>query len=305
MESIANMRVLVTGGAGFIGYNLSSRGSVERMRKLRSLKIPTVVADIRHRHRITEITKGADLVFHLAAMASVPLSVERPQYDCQVNVIGTVNVFEAARAIDAKVVFASSSAVYGNPHQIPIPETHELQPISFYGLTKVVDELYCRAYYETHQLRVTALRLFNVYGPEAKMGVTYDFLKKLSIDNSRLEVIGDGEQTKDFIYVDDTVEAFIAAAETERADGEAYNIGSGENLKIRDLAQKTVDRLDLHETTEILYGVTPTWIGDVKYTKADLRKASSELGWRPKTDHDEGLDRTIRWFESTHGEIGN
>ncbi len=320
MDSIEGKNVLVTGGAGFIGYNLSlalskrgaetrvldnlsSEGSFERMKKLNSQKISTVVADIRHRHKFSELTKGCDVIFHLAAMVSVALSVKRPQYDCQVNVGGTVNVFEAARHADAKIVFASSGAVYGNPSRMPIPEDHERKPISFYGLTKVVDEFYCDAYHETYQLPVVSLRLFNVYGPEARMGVTYDFLKKLWKDNSRLEVIGDGEQTKDFVYIDDTVEAFLTAAQTEEANGEAYNVGSGNSIRVRDLAQKTVDRLGLSETTEIVCGVIPTWIGDVKHTEADLTKVRNELGWAPRVSHDEGLENTIRWFESTFGKI--
>lgn len=320
MDSIEGKKVLVTGGAGFIGYNLSlalnrsgtetkvvdnlsSQGSLERMKKLNSHEIFTVVADIRHRHKIANLAKGCDIIFHLAAMASVPLSVKRPQYDCQVNVIGTVNVFEAARLTDAKIVFASSAAVYGVPTKIPIPEDHQLKPISFYGLTKVVDEFYCEAYHETHGLQVVSLRLFNIYGPEARMGVTYDFLKKLWKDNRRLEVIGDGEQTKDFVYVDDVVKAFLAASQTEKANGEAYNVGSGDSIKVKDLAYKTVDRLGLSDKTEIVCGVTPTWIGDVKYTKADLTKARSELRWEPKVDHDNGLDNTIHWFETTYGKI--
>ncbi len=320
MDSIEGKKVLVTGGAGFIGYNLSlalvkmgvetriidnlsSQGSLERMKRLNSQKIPTVVADIRHRHKITKLAKDCDVIFHLAAMASVPLSVKRPQYDCQVNVIGTVNVFEAARSSNAKVVFASSSAVYGNPRKMPIPEDHELNPISFYGLTKVVDEFYCEAYGETHGLRIVSLRLFNVYGPEARMGVTYDFLKKLWKDNKCLEVIGDGEQSKDFVYVSDAVEAFLAAAQTEKANGQAYNVGSGNPLRVKDLAYKTVERLGLSGVTEIICGVTPTWIGDVKYTKADLTKAKLELKWKPKIDHNKGLDNTIDWFESSYGRI--
>jgi len=273
------------------------------MRKLNSHKITTVVADIRHRHRVSSLTEDCDIIFHLAAMVSVALSVKRPQYDCQVNIGGTVNVFEAARHADAKIIFASSGAVYGNPNRIPIPEDHELKPISFYGLTKVVGEFYCNAYHETYQLPVVSLRLFNVYGPEARMGVTYDFLRKLRKDNSRLEVIGDGEQSKDFVYIDDTVEAFLAAAQTEKAKGKAYNVGSGDSLKVRDLACRTVNRLGLSDTAEIMYGVTPTWIGDVKHTQADLTKARNELGWETKVSHDNGLNNTIHWFESTFGKI--
>jgi len=273
------------------------------MKRLNSHKIPTVIADIRHRHRISSLTEDCDIIFHLAAMVSVALSIKRPQYDCQVNIGGTVNVFEAARHADAKIIFASSGAVYGNPNKIPIPEDHELKPTSFYGLTKVVGEFYCNAYHETYQLPVVSLRLFNVYGPEARMGVTYDFLRKLSEDNSRLEVIGDGEQSKDFVYIDDTVEAFLAAAQTEKANGKAYNVGSGNSLKVRDLACRTVDRLGLSDIAEIVCGLTPTWIGDVKHTQADLTKAGNELGWEPKVSHDNGLDNTIHWFESTFGKI--
>lgn len=320
MQDLTGRNVLITGGAGFIGYNLARRlaeigakvvvydnlsgaASAERAEKLKALNIRCVVADIFDRDELLSAAKGVDIIFHLAALSSVPESYANPQKDCQVNVLGTVNVLNVARVVDASVIFTSSSTVYGVPQKTPTPEDHPLHPISFYGLSKLVAEKYCQAYHETYGLPTGLLRLFNVYGPEAVTGACYDFLKKIQANNRRLEVIGSGEQSKDFIYVDDTVDAIIRAAQTDSAIGEAYNLGSGSTINVVKLAEKILNLLGLLEVSKIVCGVQEDWPGDVTYTHADITKIKQCLRWKPNTTLEEGLLKTINWFESKYGPI--
>lgn len=320
MQDLTSRHVLVTGGSGFIGYNLARRlseigamvvvydnlsgtASAERAEKLKALNIRCVIADIFDRNELLLAAKGVDIIFHLAALSSVPESYANPQKDCQINVLGTVNVLNTARVVDAPVIFTSSSTVYGIPQKKPTPEDHPLHPISFYGLSKLVAEKYCQAYHKTYGLPTVLLRLFNVYGPEAVTGVSYDFLKKIKANNRRLEVIGSGEQSKDLIYVEDIVDAIIRVAQIDRAIGEAYNLGSGDTINVVKLAEKILNLLDLLGVTKIICGVHDDWPGDVTYTHADITKIKQQLGWEPKTTLEEGLLKTIKWFESKYGPI--
>ena len=320
MQDLTGRHVLVTGGAGFIGYNLARRlseigamvvvydnlsgmGSAERAENLKALNIRCVIADIFDRNELLLAAKGVDIIFHLAALSSVPESYANPQKDCQINVLGTVNVLNTARVVDAPVIFTSSSTVYGIPQKTPTPEDHPLHPISFYGLSKLVAEKYCQAYHETYGLPTVLLRLFNVYGPEAVTGVSYDFLKKIKANNRRLEVIGSGEQSKDFIYVDDTVDALIRVAQIDRAIGEVYNVGSGSTINVVKLTEEILNLLGLLGVTKIICGVQDDWPGDVTCTHADITKIKQQLGWEPKTTLEEGFLKTIKWFESKYGPI--
>lgn len=314
------MHVLVTGGAGFIGYNLARKlseigamvvvydnlsgvESAERAEKLKASSIKCVIADILERNELLLAAKGVDIIFHLAALSSVPESYKNPQKDCQTNVLGTVNVLNTARAVDASVIFTSSSTVYGIPQKKPTSEDHPLNPKSFYGLSKLVAEKYCRAYHETYGLPTVLLRLFNAYGPEAMAGVSYDFLKKIRANNRRLEVIGSGQQSKDFIYVGDIVDAMIRVAQIDRAIGEEYNLGSGETIQVVKLAEKILNLLSLQDVTKIVCDVQEGWPGDVPYTHADITKIKQQVGWEPKTALEKGLVKTIEWFESKYGTI--
>lgn len=320
LQDLTGRNVLITGGAGFIGYNLARRlseigvrvvvydnlsgaGSTKRAEKLGASNIRCVVADVFDRNELLLAAKGVDVIFHLAALSSVPESYANPQKDCQINVLGTVNVLNTARVVEASVVFSSSSTVYGLPQETPTPEDHPLHPISFYGLSKLVAEKYCQAYHETYGLPTVVLRLFNVYGPEAVTGVIYDFLKKIQANNRRLEVIGSGEQSKDFIYVDDVVDAIIRATHIDRAIGEAYNLGSGSTTNVVKLAEEVLNLLGLLGVTEIACGVRDDWPGDVTYTHADIKKIKQQLGWKPQNPLEEGLLKTIKWFESKYEPI--
>jgi len=320
MSSLAGKHVLIIGGAGFIGYNLarklsemkavvtvydnlSGARSEERAEKLKAARILCVIDDILHKNELLSSAKGSDIVFHLAALSSVPESYKNPQKDCQINVLGTVNVLEVARAVDAPVIFTSSSTVYGAAKKTLTPEDHPLQPISFYGLSKLVAENYCQTYYKTYGLPTVSLRLFNVYGPEEATGVSYDFLRKIKANNKRLEIIGSGEQSKDFVYIDDVIDAIIRTAQNNKTIGEAYNVGSGTTTNVVKLAEMILNLLGLLNTTQIICGVHEDWPGDVTYTRADISKISRQLRWKPKTTLKEGLLKSIKWFESKYGRI--
>lgn len=312
-------KVLVTGGAGFIGYHLCTKlarlgtevkvyGKLlgprdeVRLKRLRKIGVKSIVGDILEAGKLSEAVKDVDLICHLAARSSVRESRERPVEYFQTNVVGTLNVLEAARKADTIVIFASSSTVYGKPAKFPTPEDSPLQPISYYGLSKLLGERCCSAYYESYGLPFACLRFFNVYGPEGG-GVVYDFLRKIQANNNRLEIIGSGRQSKDFVYVDDVIESIVAVASSYTARGKTYNVGSGESTDVTSLANLIIRLLSLKEKTRIYCGLQRNWLGDVPYTQSDITKIKKELGWRPKVSLREGVSRTISWYEKEFGPI--
>ena len=301
------LEVAVTGGAGFIGSHLCrtllengakvtvfdnlSSGKINRIKDLENNGLNFVQGDIRDLEAIVKATKNCKVIVHLAAQTSVPLSMENPQEDCEINVIGTLNVLEAARKAGARVVFASSSAVYGNPDQKPTPETYPTNPIAFYGLTKLLGENYCRFYKENYGLDVVMLRIFNVYGPSCH-GAIYDFLNKLRKTPDKLEVLGTGRQARDFIYVADMVNLIIKAATSPAAAGEVFNVGTGNTTTVTELAKMIIKILGL-ENVDIYFKGGLAWEGDMDITLADSSKAVNILQWKPQVNLEEGLKKLI------------
>jgi UDP-glucose 4-epimerase len=216
--------------------------------------------------------------------------MEKPKEDCEINVVGTLNVLEAAKKAGARMVFASSCAVYGNPEIRPTPETHRTQPIAFYGLTKLLGENYCRFYHETYHTEIVMLRIFNVYGPNCH-GAIYDFLNKLRKNPSKLEVLGTGQQSRDFVYVSDMVNALLKAASTPKAAGQEFNIGTGTTTSVAEIAKMLIEILGLD--TEIYFKGGIAWAGDMDITLADNRKAKNILLWKPQIALKEGLKKLI------------
>ncbi|MCW4023225.1 MAG: SDR family NAD(P)-dependent oxidoreductase [archaeon] len=307
MKEFNGQEVVVTGGAGFIGSNLCKKlvelgakvtvidnlyaGSKDRIQDLIDEGLKFVEKDIRDKEAIEEVTKNCKTIFHLAAQTSVPFSMVNPQEDSQINVIGTLSVLEAAKKAGARVVFASSSAVYGNPKQKPTNETVEPNPIAFYGLTKLLGEHYCRFYHKTYGVEIVMFRIFNVYGPYCH-GAIYDFLNKLKKDPTQLEVLGTGRQARDFIYVDDMVDALLRAAITPEASGHAFNVGTGTTTSVADLAEMIVKILGL-ENVNIHFKGGRAWEGDMDVTLADYAKAQKILKWTPQVSIEEGLKKII------------
>jgi UDP-glucose 4-epimerase len=303
LKSLENKEVVVTGGAGFIGSNLCRTllekgakvtafdnlysGKMEFIEDLLDKGLNFVQADIRDPAALEKATKNSEVIFHLAAQTSVPFSMKNPQEDCEINVIGTLNVLEAARKTDARVVFSSSCAVYGNPEKRPTPETYPTNPIAFYGLSKLLGENCCRFHQATYGLEVVRLRIFNVYGPNCH-GVMYDFLKKLK----KLEVLGTGRQSRDFVYISDMVDFLLRAATSPEAPGEAFNVGTGTTTSVAELAEMMIEILGLKDV-DVYFKGGQAWEGDMDITLADNSKAANKLQWRPQVSLKEGLKKLI------------
>jgi UDP-glucose 4-epimerase len=304
MDQLKGKRILVTGGAGFIGFHLCkklseftnnltvydnlSSGKVENVKHIPNVHF--VKEDILNLKKLHAQEKS-DLIYHLAAQVVVPYSMENPTEDFETNARGTLNILEKARQDDARLVFASSAAVYGNTTKLPTPETYGFNPASCYGLSKVVGEQYCNMYSKQYGLDITIVRFANVYGPKGH-GVIPDFLDKLRKNPEKLEIIGTGLQSRDFVHVSDVVEALILSAVNENAIGETYNIGFGETTKIIDLAKMILKILGLSEKTVITTTNVP-WQGDINTIWFDITKIKKELKWHPKISLEDNLKEMI------------
>jgi UDP-glucose 4-epimerase len=304
MNQLKGTRIFVTGGAGFIGshlckklsdstsnltiYDNLSTGKIENVKHLP--KVHFVKGDILDLKKLRSQEK-ADLIFHLAAQVVVPYSMENPIEDFETNARGTLNILEKARKDDARMVFTSSAAVYGNPTKLPTPEDYGFNPASCYGMSKVVGEEYCNMYSQQYGLDITTLRLANVYGPRGH-GVIPDFLDKISRNPEKLEIIGTGLQSRDFVHVSDVVDAFTLAAVSENAIGKTYNIGFGNTTKIIDLAKMILKIMNLLGKTAITTTNVP-WKGDINTIWFDASKIKKELKWTPKIRLEDNLRELV------------
>jgi UDP-glucose 4-epimerase len=307
VKALKEKEVVVTGGAGFIGSNLCRAllqhgakvtaydnlysGKLEFIEDLMDKGLKFVQEDIRDQATLEEATKNSEIIFHLAAQTSVPFSMENPKEDCEINIVGTVNALEAAKKAGARIVFASSAAVYGNPEKIPTPETYPTHPVAFYGLTKLLGEDYCRFYHENYELEVVMFRIFNVYGPDCH-GAIYDFLNKLRKNPHKLEVLGTGKQSRDLVYISDMVDALLKAATSPAAPGEVFNVGTGTTTSVAELGKMIVKILEF-EDVDIYFTGGQAWAGDMDITLADNTKIKSKLQWTPLVSLEEGLKKLI------------
>jgi UDP-glucose 4-epimerase len=304
MEQLKGKKVLVTGGAGFIGFHLSKKLlesaldltiyddlSNGNMKNVKDLKNPRFVkGDILDLKKLLSQEK-ADLIFHLAAQVVVPYSMENPINDFETNAHGTINVLEKARKDDARLVFSSSAAVYGNPTKLPTAEGYGHHPFSFYGLSKVVGEDYCNMYIEKYGMDITILRFANVYGSRCH-GVINDFLDKLKKNPGKLEIIGTGQQARDFVHVSDVVDGIILAVLSDNAVGQTYNLGFGKTTKIIDLAKMILKIMNLSDKTFITT-TGASWKGDIDTIWFDIDKVKKELNWVPKISIEDHLKTLI------------
>jgi UDP-glucose 4-epimerase len=328
------MRWLITGGTGFVGSNLVSRLREDRNNsheivvfdnlsgstlenfqatanigtaRLASVAEPLwdradgtvklVVGDIRDARLVTQVIAGADIVVHLAANTGVQPSVVDPRLDCETNILGTLNCLEAARAAGVKrFVFASSGAPIGLTEP-PITEKSAPRPASPYGASKLAGEGYCCAYSSSFGLPTVALRFSNVYGPYSwrKGSVIAKFIKTAMAGND-LVVNGDGTQTRDFIYINDLIDAIVRASTTEDLNGELFQISTGVETRIVDLLELLVTELVKAGMPRPSMRFGEMGPGDVMRNYADPSKALSVLGWSPKCDLATGLGNTVRWF---------
>jgi UDP-glucose 4-epimerase len=310
------MRAVVTGGAGFIGSTLTDRLLAEghsvtvidnlatgRLSNLESAqtagnRFSFVELDVRSSEIPAALASAApDVVFHLAAQADVRVSVERPLFDAEVNVLGGLNVIEGARLAGArKVVVASSGGtIYGDPRpeDLPVDEQHSQHPISPYGVAKKVIDDYLYAFRFLHDLNYVALALANVYGPRqdphGEAGVVAIFAGRL-LRGEGCRIFGDGEQTRDFVFVDDVVDAFVRAAES--GDGVLCNIGTGVETSVNSLYRAMAVAAGV--ATEATY--EPARTGELARSALNPGFAGVELGWSPQTDLEAGALATLNWF---------
>lgn len=306
------MRTLVTGGAGFIGSNLCDRllelghevvvyddlssGSLENLAGIRD-QIELIQADILDIGAHMKALEGVQRVYHLAALISGRDSLYQPEAYERVNVVGVLRLIEVVRKLEgARVVFTSSSTVYGNAGDPIKRETQQAAPLSIYALTKYVGEHTLSLYRELYEFDFVALRLFNVYGPRQSpnhpyANVTCKFAHAAATGGG-VKLYGDGEQTRDFVHVDDVVSALLAVSEGSRE--RIYNIGTGEDISIRRLLD-TVRDLAIHD---LPVEQCDPWPNDIRRIRADVSRFEGEFGFRPRVVVEEGLRGTVNWFRS-------
>lgn len=306
-------RVLVTGGAGFIGSHLTDAlvargdkvivldnlfsGRMENLEESAS-RIEFVKGDIRDYDLVREVMDGVEVVFHLAAIASVPLSVDDPLTTTLVNVVGTQNLLFAAKEAKARrFIFAASSAAYGDCHISPQREDLLPAPVSPYAASKVAGEYYCRSYSLAYGLETVSLRYFNCFGPRQNPSSHYAaviprFITAL-LSGERPVIFGSGRQSRDFVYVGDVVQANLLAADYEGVlMGDVFNVGSGSSLDILSLLDIIASEVGVKAEPE--FG--PRRPGDVDKTFASIEAIRKVLGYEVKVDFREGIRRTVEWY---------
>jgi UDP-glucose 4-epimerase len=305
-------RVLVTGGAGFIGSNLV-RTLLERGDEVRVLDnfstgnrrnlediaddVEVVEGELRSYERVHNATRGVELVFHQGALPSVPRSVQDPLTTSAVNVEGTLNVLLAARDEGVRrVVFASSSSVYGNSPTYPLVESQPADPISPYAVAKLAGERYCVSFSRVYTLETVVLRYFNVFGPRQDPTSQYAAVVPRFIaaigSGEPVPVYGDGEQSRDFTFVDNVVAANLLAAEAAAAVGSIVNVATGTQASVNELAETIGELVGRPVEKEYL----PPRTGDIRDSWADVGAARRLLGYEPHVDLREGLRLAIEWL---------
>jgi len=306
---------LVTGGAGFIGShlverlvtdgndvtvldNLSTGKKSNLSSVLRSKGLVIKRADIRRIPYLLAKNLGkVDRVCHMAAMTSVQGSIKHPVLTSEVNLIGTLRVLETARRLKAeRVVFASSAAVYGSPRTVPITEGANTAPVSPYGASKAASELYCRSFEANHGIETVSLRYFNVYGPRQRSGQYSGVISIFSRGIHQklpLRIFGDGSQSRDFVFVSDAVAGTVAALEKERIQSRVFNIASGRETTILQLA-RTMQEVAKGAPSNLRF--EPARRGEVYRSLADITRAQTELGYSPTVPLPDGLSKTMKWF---------
>ncbi len=321
------LKWLITGGCGFIGtsliHNLEAEGG-HHVRILDNLSTGTrtdleqvcsfqevdgnqlkqgpegvelVIGDILDEKLAQNVATGIDIIVHLAANTGVGPSVEDPRTDCLTNVIGTFNYLEAARCNNVpRFIFASSGAPAGEVEP-PIHEEIPPHPVSPYGASKLAGEGYCSAYNKTFGIQTVMLRFGNVYGPGSvhKNSVVAKFIRQ-ALNGQTLEIYGDGTQTRDFIYIDDLIEAMRLAATTDNIGGEAFQIATNNETTIGEMTELLVETMNNKGLTGINIANGETRLGDVQRNYSDTSKAKKYLGWQTTTDLQNGLKKTIEYF---------
>jgi nucleoside-diphosphate-sugar epimerase len=308
------MNCLVTGGAGFIGSNLTkalleaghsvrildnfSTGKRENLGPFQD-KIELIEGDLRSYHIVHEAVRDIEVVFHQGALPSVPRSINDPITTNQVNVEGTLNILDAAKDAGVRrVIYASSSSIYGENPALPKQEDMTPLPISPYAVAKLAGEKYCQAFTRSYGLETVALRYFNVFGtgqdPKSQYAAVIPLFITAFLDGSQIRINGDGEQSRDFTFIDNVVQANMKAATAENASGEVFNVACGDRTSLNQILDnlRKVTEVDV----EVIYGQDRP--GDVKHSLADITKARNILGYMPAVTAEEGLRRSVIWYRT-------
>jgi len=307
------MRVLVTGGAGFIGSHLVDRlvrdgyrvrvvdnlssGRVENIKHhLDAGTVELIVGDLKDPQIALRAVEGVDTVFHFAANPEVRVSTTNPEIHFNENIVATFNLLEAMRKKGVKeLVFASSSSVYGEPEEIPVDENAPIRPVSVYGASKAACEALIHAYTKLYGVKAVVLRYANVVGSRLRHGVVWDFVNKLLKNPAELEILGDGRQVRSYIYIDDTIEATITAWRKTETGYEVYNIASEDWITVDEVADEVIKAMGLNSVKKVykpvLHGVG--WLGDVKKIALKIDKVK-KLGLKPAMSSREAVRAATR-----------
>ncbi|MHA1197333.1 MAG: GDP-mannose 4,6-dehydratase [Promethearchaeota archaeon] len=314
---IRDKSILITGGAGFIGSHLFEelivqdnditiidnfndfyKGKEDNIKEVISKNRISKNYEIIRKDLLDKDTfsliksKDFDYIFHLAAQASVRYSIQNSVKVTDNNVVSTVKILEHAKETNVKkVIYASSSSVYGNPIKVPVSEDHPKNPISPYALTKLCGELYCDYYFREFGIPTTSLRFYTVYGPRGRPDMAIRKFFNLILEGKEIIIYGDGKQIRDFTYISDIINGLILAAEKNVAKGEVFNLGCSDPIKINDLVDKMFKIAN--KPKKVKY--TKKQKGDVDITHSDITKAKKLLGYVPKINIDEGLRKTFKW----------
>jgi UDP-glucose 4-epimerase len=310
---IKNLKILVTGGAGFIGSNLVdelakendvviiddfSSGERENIAHHEGKKnVNIVTGDVRDQNLLFHLTKGIDIVYHLAVRC-LRESIKNPEVTHEVNATGTLNLLKVSlENVVKRFIYISSSEVYGTARHVPMDEMHPCEPITVYGASKLSGELYTLAYQKTYGLDSIVVRPFNTYGPrEHLQGVYGEVIPRFVLrilNDSPPVIFGDGTQTRDFTYVSDTVRGIILASQADSLIGQAVNIARGQEISVNDLARIILGKLGKNNIKPVFEQKRE---GDVMRHYADISKARGLLGFQPEIDIQQGISKYIDWF---------
>jgi UDP-glucose 4-epimerase len=306
------MKCLVTGGAGFLGSHLIERllldkhsvvclddFSTGRRKNLVNVEneIEIIEGDVRENDIVSEAIKGIDCIFHLAAQISVSRSVREPQFDASVNIQGIITLLEAIKKESERFIYISTGgAIYGEPASIPASESTLEEPISPYGLSKLVGEKYLQWFHREYGIPYIIIRPANIYGPRqdplGEAGVISVFLGRIQ-NNEPLEIFGDGKDTRDYVYVKDIADMCIKAMHSSSTD--TFNAGTGNQTNLLELIN-VIEQVTEFKAEKKFRDPRP---GDVRHIALDSRKAYEDLGWRPSTSLSDGIQKTWEWFSSS------
>ncbi len=319
-QELKGKNILITGGLGFIGSSIARRcteagahvtlvdaclepygWNLENIRGIED-QVTFINGDVRNFSLIRRLFKGKDIVFHMAAQVGREISMEKPALDAEINCMGTLNCLEAARQAGTppRIIYAGSRGQAGEPVSLPVTETHPDHPTDVYGINKLAAEKYLFLYHKVYGIPAVSLRLNNVYGPRCQMHASFygilNWFISLAMQGLPIPVYGDGSQTRDYIYIDDVVDAFIRAAVSEKAVGEMFYVGSGRETVFLDMVREVIRAVGKGRMEFVPFPETRKKI-DIRRFVVSTEKIHEMLGWQPSVEFGTGMRETVRYYE--------